>query len=272
MTSIGSPSPFFLAGKKHTVERSLRFNYNDPSYLSRTPSNTSNRRRFTISWWLKLGQITASYRTFFGAYDNSTSGNDSYYFWITLTNTHQIQCGAWSTNWFITNRVFRDPTAWYHFVLAIDTENSTAADRVIFYVNGVRETSFSTQNNPSQNLDLGWNFNAQLHTIGRINYSNVYNYDGYMAEIYNVDGQQLAPTSFAQTDTTTGQWIPVKCSASLGTNGFYLQFNDNSNTTATTLGKDSSSNSNNWTPNNFSVAAGKENDSLTDSPSHNFAT
>ena len=272
MTSIGSPSPFFLAGKKHTVERSLRFNYNDPSYLSRTPSNTSNRRRFTISWWFKLGQITASYRTFFGAYDNSTSGNDSYYFWITLTNTHHIQCGAWSTNWFITNRVFRDPTAWYHFVLAIDTENSTAADRVIFYVNGVRETSFSTQNNPSQNLDLGWNFNAQLHTIGRINYSNVYNYDGYMAEIYNVDGQQLATTSFAQTDTTTGQWIPVKCSASLGTNGFYLQFNDNSNTTATTLGKDSSSNSNNWTPNNFSVAAGKENDSLTDSPSHNFAT
>ena len=273
MTSIGSPSPFFLAGKKeHDVERSLRFNYNDSAYLNRTPTNTSNRRKFTISWWFKLGQITSTFRAFFGAYDNSTT-NDNYYFWITLTNNQQIRIGGWSTDWIITNRLFRDPTAWYHCVVAYDTENSTANDRVILYVNGVRETSFATQNNPTQNLDLGWNLNAQMHTIGRINYStNFYSYDGYMAEIYHVDGQQLPPSSFGRTNPQTGQWIPISCSANLGTNGFYLKFADNSGTTATTLGKDSFLNGNNFTPNNFSVAAGYNNDSLTDTPTHNFAT
>ena len=87
-----------------------------------------------------------------------------------------------------------------------------------------------------------------------------------------VDGSVLAPSSFAETDAITGQWIPKKYVGSYGTNGFYLNFSDNSGTTATTLGKDYSGNGNNFTPNNFSVAAGVGNDSLEDSPTNNFST
>jgi hypothetical protein len=91
-------------------------------------------------------------------------------------------------------------------------------------------------------------------------------FDGYLTEIHFIDGQALTPSSFGETDTITGVWKPKKYAGTYGTNGFYLNFADNSNTTATTLGKDSSGNGNNWTPNNFSVTAGAGNDSLVDSP------
>ena len=91
-------------------------------------------------------------------------------------------------------------------------------------------------------------------------------YGGYMTDVNFVDGSQLTPSSFGETDTQTGVWKPKAYSGSYGTNGFYLNFSDNSNTTSTTLGKDYSGNGNNWTPNNFSVSAGVGNDSLVDSP------
>ena len=94
-----------------------------------------------------------------------------------------------------------------------------------------------------------------------------------MAEINFIDGQQLTPSSFAETDTTTGQWVPIDTSSlTFGTNGFRLQFADNSNTTAATLGKDTSGNGNNYTPFEFSVSAGEGNDSVTDTPTNNFCT
>ena len=275
MSSIGSPSPFFLAGKKaYQVERSLRFNDDDSAYLNRTPSSTSNRKTFTISWWFKLANLGTT-RAFFGAYDNSTSGNDGYYFSCALGSDDKLYFGAWTQNWRATNRLFRDPSAWYHCVLAVDTTESTANNRVKIYINGIQETSFSTTNNPSEDFDLGWNFNSQVHTIGRVNYtsgSGPYHFDGYIAEFNSIDGLQLTPSSFGETNATTGQWIPKKYVGSYGTNGFYLNFSDNSGTTATTLGKDSSGNGNNFTPNNFSVSAGAGNDSLEDTPTNNFPT
>jgi hypothetical protein len=87
-----------------------------------------------------------------------------------------------------------------------------------------------------------------------------------MTEIHHIDGQALTPSSFGETDTITGVWKPKKYAGTYGTNGFYLNFSDNSGTTSTTLGKDSSGNSNNWTPNNFSVTAGAGNDSMIDTP------
>lgn len=275
MSSLGSPNPFFIAGKKaYEVERSLRFNDDDSAYLNRTPSSTSNRRTFTISWWFKLGNLGA-FRAFFGAYDNSTSGNDGYYFSCALDSNDKLTFGAWNQNWRVTNRQFRDSSAWYHCVLAVNTTQSTAADRVKIYINGVEETSFATTNNPAEDLDLGWNFNAQVHTIGRINYtsgSGPYPFDGYIAEFNSIDGSQLDPSSFAETDVLTGEYKPKKYTGGYGTNGFYLNFSDNSGTTATTLGKDSSGNGNNFTPNNFSVSAGTGNDSLEDTPTNNFCT
>ena len=199
------------------IERSLRFNDDDSTYLNRTPSSSSNRKTFTISWWFKIGNLgtgsSSSARAFFGAYDNSTSGNDGYYFSSSLGSDNKLYFGAWSQNWRGTNRVFRDVNAWYHCVVSVDTTQSTAADRVKIYINGVEETSFSVSNNPSQYYDLGWNFSSQMHTIGRVNYltgSGPYSFDGYIAEFNSVDGQQLDPTHFGYTESQTGLWRPKK--------------------------------------------------------------
>ena len=258
----------WVADTVFTVDRSLRFNDDDSAYLNRTPSSSSNRKTFTISWWFKRGN-QGTVQGFFGAYDNSTSGNDSYYFSCIISD-QGINLGAWNQNWLATNRLFRDPSAWYHCVVAYDTTQSTADNRVRMYINGVEETSFAQRNNPSQNFDLGWNFSSQMQTIGRVNYltgSGPYPFDGYIAEFNSIDGLQLTPSSFGETDSITGQWIPKKYTGSYGTNGFYLKFADNSGTTATTLGKDSSGNGNNFTPNNFVTG-----DAVKDTPSNNFAT
>jgi len=262
-----------VADTAFTVDRSLRFNDDDSAYLNRTPSSSSNRKTFTISWWFKRGN-QGTIQAFFGAYDNSTSGNDSYYFSCIISD-QGINLGAWNQNWLKTNRLFRDPSAWYHCVLAYDTTQSTADNRVRMYINGVEETSFAQRNNPSQNFDLGWNFSSQMQTIGRVNYTSgtgPYPFDGYIAEFNSIDGLALDASYFGETDSITGQWIPKQYTGSYGTNGFYLNFSDNSGTTATTLGKDSSGNGNNFTPNNFTVTAGAGNDSVEDTPTNNFPT
>jgi hypothetical protein len=134
------------------------------------------------------------------------------------------------------------------------------------YVNGVQQT-FTGSDYPSQNATPFFN-TALEHFIGR--YANQFmptgNFNGYMTEINFIDGQALTPSSFGQTNSATGVWEPIKYTGTYGTNGFFLQFADNSGTTSTTLGKDTSGNGNNWTPNNFSVTAGAGNDSLVDSP------
>jgi len=151
-------------------------------------------------------------------------------------------------------------------VATIDTTNATAGNRVKLYINGVEVTTFSTNNNPTLNEDLSVN-RADAHQIGRRGntFAGLY-FDGYLTEVNFVDGQALTPSSFGETDSNTGVWKPKAYTGTYGTNGFFLKFADNSNTTAATLGKDSSGNGNNWTPNNFSVTAGAGNDSLVDTP------
>ena len=254
------------------IQRSLRFNDDDSAYLNRTPSSASNRKTFTVSWWFKIVNL-GTFRVFFGAYDNSTSGNDGYYFSCALGSDNKLYFGAWTQNWRITNRLFRDPSAWYHCVLAVDTTQSTAADRIKIYVNGVEETSFGTSNNPSQNLDLGWNFNSQMQTIGRVNYtsgSGPYPFDGYMTEFNSIDGYAYDASYFGFTDPQTSIWMPKRYEGTYGTNGFYLDFSDNSSTAA--LGIDKSPNGNDFTTNNFSVSAWPDNDSVIDTPTNNFNT
>ena len=149
-----------------------------------------------------------------------------------------------------TNALLRDVSAWYHVVFAVDTTQSTAADRVKIYVNGVQETSFATANYPSLNHDTHIN-NNQLHYIGD-NAATSYTgpLDGYLADVNFIDGQALAPTEFGSTDSDNNVWNPKEYSGgSYGTNGFYLKFADNSNNAA--LGTDSSGNNNTWTVNNL---------------------
>ena len=266
MTSIGSPSPFFLAGEKaYEVERSLRFNSGDNTYLARTPSSTTSRTTWTYSTWIKK----TSFGSTVGLFGTSGSDNNTMTE-LLFTSSNKFSWQAYNKVYFQTNQVFRDPSAWFHLLVRCDTTNSTQADRIQLWINGSRVTSFATENLTGSGTEFGINRNVD-HRIGeRPGGSN--NFNGYLAEMHFVDGTALDSSSFVKTDAITGQIVPKKYVGSYGTNGFYLNFLDNSGTTATTLGKDSSGNGNNFTPNNFSVAANLANDSMPDTPTNNFCT
>jgi hypothetical protein len=246
----------------YNIERSLRFNSADSAYLSRTQSAGTSTRIITWSGWVKRSKLNiGAYSALFSA---GTSTTDT----LTFNNsgdTLRLFLNGASGADLITTQQFRDVSAWYHIVLAIDTTQATASNRVKIYVNGSQITAFSTATYPSQNYDFtDLNINSLTANIGSIGTTQTF--DGYMAEVYFIDGQALTPSSFGETDAQTGVWKPKAYTGTYGTNGFFLKFADNSNTTAATLGKDYSGNGNNWTPNLFSVTAGAGNDSLVDTP------
>ena len=245
----------------YQISRSLRFNSADSAYLNRTPSTTTNRTTFTFSAWIKTSTNYSgqSERDMITAWDGTTS---QWGFLDLKFSNGALKIGNYNTN-VITAAVFRDPSAWYHFVWATDTTQATEANRFKLYVNGVEQTISGTF--PPQNQLLPFNTASINNSIGWSFFGTQY-FDGYMTEVNFIDGQALTPSSFGETNAQTGVWQPKAYSGSYGTNGFYLNFSDNSNTTAATLGRDYSGNGNNWTPNNFSVTAGAGNDSLVDSP------
>jgi hypothetical protein len=245
---------------EYQISRSLRFNSADSPYLSRTPSVTSNQTTATFSAWVKRGTLGAEGRMF-----SETTGSGAGIFWVLFTSADQLMVLVNGSGTGITStQVFRDPSAWYHIVAAVDTNQTTGTDRIKVYVNGAQITAFTgTQTYYTQGQLLKFNVTSTTNYIG---YSNTAAFNGYMTEVNWIDGQQLTPTSFGYVSPSTGIWSPAKFVGAYGTNGAYLNFSDNSNTTAATLGKDYSGNGNNWTPNNFSVTAGVGNDSFVDSP------
>ena len=256
-----------------TIERSLKFHAADNTRLVRTIGSTSNRRTFTYSWWLKRTMKSAEQYLWYNGHASSTPYFDARF----EANTHEFQIqdyhgGSSRPIRFITRRRFKDGNSWYHFVYAVDTTQGVASNRVKLYVNGVQETSFSTETYPSQNFDSSANVSGNLQVWGTNKEGTSNDLDGYLAEAHLVDGQQLTPSSFGYTDPQTGIWRPKKYEGTHGTNGFYLDFNDNSAATAATIGKDRSGNGNDFTPSNFSVSTGVGNDSSLDTPSNNFCT
>jgi len=257
----------------YEVERSLRFAEVDPNYLTRTPSNDGNKKKWTFSAWIKRGALSniAGEQRIFGGNANASHifiSTDDKFRWDLANEGSSTALATLRTE-----AAFRDPSAWYHLVCALDTDNSTADNRMRMYVNGTEITSFAARTNPSSGYATNAINNNTLHTLGYRTSgqgSAGMEFDGYMAEINFIDGQQYDPSYFGETKATTGQWNPKKYTGTYGTNGFYLKFSDNSGTTATTLGKDSSGNGNNWTPNNFTVSAGYQNDSLEDTPTLNY--
>jgi hypothetical protein len=247
------------------VRRSLRFNSADSASFGRTPTSASNRQTFTFSAWTKLGKIPFSQNGYY--ISARTSSSDNFGLTLTTGNAFQIDGAVGGTGFQLTTTsLYRDPSAWYHIVMAIDTTQSTSANRIKFYVNGVEITSFSTASYMAQNSTLAIN-NTIVHNIsGYAVPVFASNYiDGYLAEVNFVDGQALTPTSFGEFDPQSGIWVPKVYTGTYGTNGYRLNFSDNSSTAA--LGLDYSGNGNNWTPANFSVTSGVNNDSYPDSPS-----
>jgi hypothetical protein len=245
----------------YQISRSLRFNSADSAYLNRTPASAGNLKTFTWSGWLKLS-ATGIQRVLSAS---SGSASDFIAFASDTLRFQITDSGGTPVGNLITTQVFRDYSSWYHIVIAWDTTQATSTDRIKMYVNGSQVTAFSTATYPALNTSSIAMNNTVAQYISSVGGTLRY-LDGYMTETNFIDGQALTPSSFGETNAQTGVWQPKAYSGSYGTNGFYLNFSDNSNTTAATLGKDYSGNGNNWTPNNFSVTAGAGNDSLVDSP------
>ena len=252
----------------YQISRSVRLRSSASAYFSRTLTTPSNPKKWTFSAWVKGSFYNGTNYTHLfgtGAGANDTSSNQ--FIW-SGTNSN-LAFTLWSINVLITNAVYRDPSAWYHVMLVMDNANATASNRAKIYVNGV-EPTYSTDNRASLSTTTNYAINsAILHTIGRWAYNSFVQpeqLDAYITEVNFIDGEALTPISFGETNPVTGVWQPKKYTGTYGTNGFYLNFSDNSAATAAAIGKDYSGNGNNWTPNNISVTAGVTYDSMLDVP------
>ena len=251
-----SSSIWPLAFPQTTIANACRFNNDSADYLSRTPSSQGDLQKSTFSYWVKRSSLGEQMILTTGSPDSSGSLFQIYFESI---DTLHIETDSPSL---ITNRKFRDTAAWYHILVAVDTTQSTSSDRIKLYINGTQETSFSTEQYPSQNANLNFN-KTNAHYIGTLlppTYTAYY--DGYMAEVIQVDGQQLLPTSFGAFNPVTNIWEPIAYAGTYGTNGFRLDFADSS-----ALGNDVSGNDNDFTVNNLTSV-----DQSTDTCSNNFAT
>ena len=248
----------------YNVDNSVRINRPSSDSMSGVTNGTStNQNKYTVSFWTKRGRLSnGSTLNIMEGYTGSSDTGTGSIFWRT---SEALVIGGYNTNWRITNRLFRDVSAWYHIVFSVDTTQATADDRIKVYVNGVEETSFSTKNNPSQNSSTGLNNNsAALNLFRRVLFGVNDNHgDGYFSEFCFIDGSALDPTSFGEFDEDSGIWKPISVSGlTFGTNGFYLQFEDSS-----ALGDDTSGNSNDFTLNNITSV-----DQSTDTCTNNSAT
>jgi hypothetical protein len=263
-------SDFFLTGggspSAYSIEKSLRFRSASSAYLNRTNTAAGSQTTFTMSMWVKRSTLTST-RTLV-SYSNGSNTS----FGVSFTATDELELFNFTSAYTIrkiTTAKYRDPSAWYHLLFTIDTTNATAEDRNRIYVNGQRITAFGTSTNASASLAVNFNSNGLPQSIGR-EHTGVQYFDGYMAEFHFIDGQALTPSSFGETSTTSGAWVPKTYTGSYGTNGFYLGFDDGTSTT--TLGNDQSVNNNNWTLNNISLTAGVTYDWMSDTPSNNYPT
>jgi hypothetical protein len=242
----------------------LRFNSADSAYLARTTSASfTSQRIFTFSFWCKRS-ILSSAQSIFDR--NQASNTNQFAVGFNANDTFAIAARTSGTTTvslnLTTSAVFRDTSAWYHFMISVDNTQAVLGDRGKIYVNGVLQ-SLGTQT-ATQNVNYHL-LTGLTYDIGRTAITNSQYFGGYIAEFHFIDGQALTPSSFGESDAVTGRWKAKAYSGTYGANGFYLSFRDNTSTT--TLGYDDAG-SNDWTPNNFSVTAGAGNDSLVDSPTN----
>ena len=241
----------------YDVANSLMFDGAD-SYLNITSgSSPTSTKKFTVSFWLKRSELGREQHIFGGV-----SAAQCYFINDDRLRFADTTSG---TNYY-TTQVFRDVSAWYHIVIAVDTTLGTAGNRARIYVNGSEITEFDTETNATQNNNTAYNIGSTTYAIGRYNpsQSQNYYYSGYMAEYVFIDGQQLTPTSFGEFDSDTPNvWKPIDVSGlTFGNNGYHLDFEDSS-----ALGNDVSGNDNDYTANNISAT-----DQSTDTCTNNFAT
>ena len=247
----------------YEIDNSLKFEDDNFEWIdSGTSTSTTSNKIGTISFWFKRTELTGADQWIW------SGASSARYVGIRFDSNEKLK-GYFSALGngadFVSTQVFRDTSAWYHIVLAIDTTNSTAGDRFKIYVNGERITDWDTTPAIDQNTAIE-GFEASARQAWA-QYNAIYSDDavqvsGYLAETYFINGQQLAASSFGEFDSDTGIWIPKEYTGTFGDKGYYLKFDDSSS-----LGADSSGNGNNFTLNNIAAA-----DQATDTPTNNFCT
>ena len=244
-------------GAAYEIDNSLKLEPDNAERIRRSGTTATNRKKFTVSFWVKRTEITSTYMVL--ACDEA-SGNDISFLSFESDDVLRFRDTSSAANQCIleTNRVFRDTSAWYHIVLAVDTTLATADNRNRIYVNGVEETSFSARTNFDLNDTPSWGGYTLTfgNALAEANY-----YAGYVTEAIYVDGQQLTPTDFGEFDEDTGIWKPIEYTGTFGNNGYYLKFNN-----AADLGEDANGGTSFTLYNITSV------DQATDTPTNNFCT
>jgi hypothetical protein len=243
-----------LAGEdSYSITNSIRLN-GTSDYLSRTFTTPTSAYIGTLSMWFKRGSLGADGRLFEHS-DSSTRQLMVRLDSSTDTITVDLYSGGVS-HALVTSQVFRDPSAWYHLVLAVDTTQATAANRTKLYING-SQASFSSSTYQDQNTTVFGAWTSRLGT--RAFGTPTAWYSGYYSDTYFIDGQALTPSSFGQTDAN-GVWVPIRYAGTYGVNGVKLAFGSSGS-----LGSDTSGNANDWTVNGSPVQT-------TDTPTNNYAT
>ena len=243
----------------YEVANSCRFNDGDSASLTKSVSGTSQTTAGTISFWFKRGVLSTDQRVWINYVDANNYGA------IKLQSDNKMEVvvvdGGSVTGKLVTNRLFRDCSAWYHCCVAINSSDGTAGNRMRLYINGTEETSFATDTNPSSGATMEF-FTDGTNKIGQMN-SDQY-FDGYISEFVMIHGSQLTPSSFGEFDSDSPTvWKPKNVSGlSFGSKDYYLDFEDSGD-----LGDDESGQGNDFTENNLAAI-----DQASDSPTNNFAT
>ncbi len=251
------------------VDNSLRFNNGSSDRLTRTTTGSvTNADKVTFSAWIKRSAQINQNISFWGEYYDTNNRTE---IGLNSTNDHFYIYGKDGGSTYVqveTNASFRDVSAWYHFVLAYDSTDGTAANRVKMYVNGVQITSFATATYPNQNTDIRLNSTNQGYSVGDAESADHF-WDGYMCEVAHIDGQQLAADQFGEFDSDSGIWKPIDISGlTFGTNGYYLQFKQSGvGTNASGMGADTSGNDNHFAVNNL-TAVDQSSDTCTNNSSN----
>jgi len=255
---VGNFVPFTDSG---TIAKSVIYNRADTPKLTKTPSSNGNKRTYTISYWYKPSELGTRRVVF----SSDTSGSDYFYWEFDASNKIDLAQYSGPALRLQTNRTFEDTTKFYHFLLAVDTTQSTAANRLKLYVDGDQITSFAVETYPSQDLETKVNSTSYPMAVGSFNSLTSLCTGGNLAEYNFVDGTALTPSTFGLTDTSTGRWIPKALTGiTYGTNGFRMQF---ANSAGQTIGDDTSGNGNDYTVSGLAAT-----DITTDSPTQNHAT
>ena len=255
---VGIPTLRMQGPSAGTVAQSLRFRASNSNYLTRTPASSGNRKIWTFSCWFKKTANGGNVSLFstYGSSSDTTAGG------IVFGSSDQLYFMAWGTIWRRTTLAFKDSSKWYHLVIAFDTTQAAAANRIKMYIDGKQIDSFAASTDPSLNTDYGFNTNNH-HEFGAWipTATSGYSYlDMYLAETYFLDGYAYDASYFGEFNSD-GIWVPKAYTGSYGTNGFNLKFAPGA------AGTDSSGNGNTWTLSGFNVTTSNTTyDIVSDSP------